>query len=130
MKTVLLDTNFLLIPGQFHVDIFSEIDRLIEPGYKIVVAEPSLMELERILKEGSGKDKAAAKLALALIKDKGVEILMPPQKVFKGVDDFLLETAVRGRFTVATVDRELRKRLKKEGLSLIVLRSKQHLMLE
>jgi rRNA-processing protein FCF1 len=130
MKTVLLDTNFLLIPGQFKVDIFSEIDRLIEGEYRIVVAEPSFEELEKILKEGDGEDKSAAKLGLALIKSKGVEILSQPQKVFKGVDDFLLETAVENNFIVGTADRELRKRLKHAGIPVIVLRSKQHLVLE
>jgi uncharacterized protein len=130
MRKILLDTNFLLIPGQFHVDIFSEIDRLIDFEYGLVVAEPSLMELERILREGSGKDKAAAKLGLALIKSKGVEILSQPQKVFKGVDDFLLEIAIQNDFIVGTADREFRKRLKKANIPVIVLRSKQHLMLE
>jgi uncharacterized protein len=128
MRKILLDTNFLLIPGQFKVDIFAEIDRIISDAH-ILVAEPTLTELDRILKEGSGKDKAAVKLGMALLKAKGVEILKAPQKVFKGVDDFLLEIAVENQFIVATADKELRRRLKQAGIPVIILRQKKHLQL-
>ncbi|MBN2454315.1 nucleotide-binding protein [Candidatus Woesearchaeota archaeon] len=129
MKTILLDTNFLLIPGQFNVDIFAEIDRICDFEHEIAVAEVSLQELRKVMVQGSGRDKAAAKLGLELLEHKRVKILESPQKVFKGVDDFLLAIAAEKGFIVATADRELRKRLKEAGVPVIVLRQKQHLQL-
>ena len=51
MKTVLLDTNFLLIPAQFKVDIFSEIDRICTFQYEIAVLDKTIDELNKIIKE-------------------------------------------------------------------------------
>ena len=129
MRTILLDTNFLLIPAQFGVDIFEEINRLCDSKHELVVSEASMQELKKIQESGRGKDKAAAKLAEQLIVKKGVKILKNPQKVFKGVDDFLLALAAKEGFTVATADRDFRKRLKKKAIPVIVLRKKQYLQL-
>ena len=129
MKTILLDTNFLLIPAQFTVDIFSEIERICVFEHELAVAEPCLKELERLTTIGSGKDKAAARLGLQLLEQKKVKILRSPQKVFKGVDDFLVAIAAENAYIVATADKELRRKLKEAGVPVIVLRQKQYLQL-
>jgi hypothetical protein len=129
MRTILLDTNFLLIPWQFNVDIFSEIDRICGFEYELVVTVAVIDELKKIISNSSGKDKAAAKLGLQLLKNKRVKILKSSQKVFKGVDDLLLTTAAKQHCIVATADKELRKKLKKARVPMIVLRQKQHLQL-
>ena len=43
---IYLDTNFLLIPAQFKVDIFEEIERLMDKPYDLYVFDKSLKELE------------------------------------------------------------------------------------
>ena len=47
MKKIMLDTNFLLIPFQFKVDIFSEIERICNFNYKLCIFEQSLEELNK-----------------------------------------------------------------------------------
>ena len=79
MKQILLDTNFLMIPGTLNVDIFSEIDRIIHEPYSIEVIDTTLEELEKIIKEKKGRYKIAAKLGLALVRHKGLKIIPKAQ---------------------------------------------------
>ena len=67
----LLDTNFLLIPGQFKIDIFSELNKYGKP--KLFTLDLVVQEL-KTLSTGKGKDSAAAKLALELLQQKKVDI--------------------------------------------------------
>ena len=61
VRKIILDTNFLLIPVQFGVDIFSEFDRICNFKYELVVVPETVTELEGIINgKGSKKDKMAA----------------------------------------------------------------------
>ena len=54
MEKILLDTNFLLIPSQFKVDIFSEIKRICNFSYKLYVLDKSVGELNYIIENQKG----------------------------------------------------------------------------
>ncbi len=136
--TVLLDTNFLLIPAQFGVDIFAELQRLCDFNYKVAVLEDTVKELEGIMadKTASAKNRKAAGLGVQLIKAKGVRVISAPsgeRKVFKSTDKAILEFAVAGNrladksVIVATQDKDLRKSLRVHGVGVIILRQMQHL---
>ena len=68
MKKILLDTNFLLIPSQFKVDIFSELERICIFNYKLYVLDKTVDELKYIIEKQKGKHKEAAKIGLQLLK--------------------------------------------------------------
>ncbi len=123
MKKLILDTNFLLIPAQFKVDIFSEIQRIADFKYQLYVLDKTIDELKKIQKEQRGRHKAAAKLALALIKNKKVKTIKTTSKSY--VDDLLVQYSRKGA-VIATQDLGLKKRLKKPY---IVLRQKKYLAL-
>ena len=125
MKRIILDTNFLLIPLQFMVDIFSEINRICHFNYKLCIYENSISELKNIIEKQSGKNKKAAQFALKLIKLKNIEIIKSNQK---DVDSLILENMDKD-FIIATLDINLRKKLLKKGASVIVLRQKKYLQL-
>ena len=122
MKTVLLDTNFLLIPGKHHVDIFEEIQRILYEQYELAVVAGTQEEIMK-LAEKQDKDSRAASLALQLIKTKDIKTINA-HKIFKEVDDFLIEVASKGNVIVATQDKELKKKL---NCPIITLRGKDHL---
>lgn len=124
MIRVLLDTNFLLLPGQFKVDIFTELERIMQEPFEIAVLESSIEELENLTKKGKSEDRRAAKLGLDLLKHKALKIL--PSSKQRCVDDLLVEMAGPA-LIVATQDAELRKRLKRKGAGVIGLRQKNHL---
>lgn len=120
---IILDTNFLLIPAQFKVDIFSEIKRIADFKYHLYVLDKTLDELKKIEKEQRGKHKAAAKLALALLKNKKVKVIKTTSENY--VDDLLVEYSKKGAI-IATQDLGLKRRLKKPC---IFLRQKKYLAL-
>ena len=123
MKQIILDTNFLLIPAQFRVDIFEEIKRIADFKYQLCILDKTIDELKKIQKEQRGKHKLAAKLALDLVKKKKIKIIKTTEK--KYVDDHLVDFSKKGA-VIATQDLGPKKRLKKPY---IVLRQKKYLTL-
>ncbi len=118
---IILDTNFMMMPGQFGIGIFKEIDRIIDRKYKLYTLTPIVHELERLSREAKGKDKTAAKLALEMLPH--IEKIEVKQKA----DEAIIETAEKEKAIVATNDAELRRNLKKAGITTIYLRQKSHL---
>lgn len=140
MKRIILDTNFVMMPGELGIDIFSEIERIVPQTHEICIIDQTLAELENIRKTQSGAAKRAVKLALCLIKAKGLKILASPQDTLwsgapqacraglgkTNVDQLILDIA-GGDDLVATNDAALIKKLKDKGVSLIILRQKKYL---
>ena len=129
---MLLDTNFLLIPAQFRVDIFAELQRLCDFNYEVAVLAATVAELNGIIndKNASAKDRRAAKLGLQLIKAKAVKVIKADGKVFKSADKGILDFATAGMksgVVVATQDKALRDNLAARGVAVIMLREKQYL---
>ena len=125
---IIIDTNFLLIPGTLKVDIFSEIDRICTFKYTLHIVDKTLEELKKIIQTQRGKYSSAAKLALQLLKNKKVKIIKT--KKDKQVDDLILDIAKKGKIIVATQDKEFKHLLKAENAGLIVLKQKKHLFLD
>lgn len=127
MKKIILDTNFLLIPAKFKVDIFSELDRICTFGCRLFIIDKTLDELNRIVREQKGKDKAAAKLALLLLKSKKVEVIAT--KGQGTVDERILNLEGLNGYAVATQDVMLKRKLKKKHIQIITLRQKRYLIM-
>jgi rRNA-processing protein FCF1 len=125
-KKIILDTNFLLIPGHYKVDIFAELDRICLFKYKIVIYDKVIDELKKLLKAERKKDRDAAKLALALIKAKHLKTT--PANSEEYVDNLIFNNADNNTI-VATEDKWLRKKLQKKSIQLVYLRN-QHLVLK
>jgi rRNA-processing protein FCF1 len=132
MKKIILDTNFLLIPYSLKIDIFSEIDRIVNEKYQIYVLQGVIHELEKIIKEQKGKHKDAAKVGLALINHKKIPVLDKEQKDLYTsvnsfetvVDDIIVDIADKDTI-VATQDKDLKLRLMNKGIKLIYSKNKK-----
>ncbi|MBS3052470.1 MAG: nucleotide-binding protein [Candidatus Aenigmarchaeota archaeon] len=122
MKKIILDTNMLLVPGQFKVDIFDEIREIIEGEITFVITNSIKRELEKITK-GDSKDSSAAKVALDMIEKNDVEIA---DVKGKNTDEEIVDLADKN-IIVATNDKALQKKLKDKGTKIIYLRSKKKL---
>ena len=120
MKKIILDTNFLTIPQQFKIDIFEEIDRIMEEKYELVTLDKVVEELKKMKK---GKGAVAAKIGLELIKKKNVKVIKTDDKK---VDNAIFKLANKNMI-VATNDRILRERVKNKNVKVLYLRSKKHL---
>ncbi|MBN2517794.1 MAG: nucleotide-binding protein [Candidatus Altiarchaeota archaeon] len=122
---VLLDTNFFLVPFQLGVNIFSELDRVLQTNYTLVTLSPQLDELTRLSKDAKkGSDKTAARIGLELAR--GMRVIESP---LKG-DEAILDFAKRNKCIVCTNDSELRKKLKGMRTRTIFVRNRQKLALE
>ncbi len=123
---VLLDTNILMLIGR-GIDVFTQIEELLDTKPEYYVIKPVIWELKKIAVHGGVKERKAAKLALELVRRKCriIETSLPPGKT---VDDLLLETALEKGFIVATSDRGLRRRLRKAGIPEIYFREEKQLL--
>ena len=126
-KKIVLDTNFLLIPGQFGVDIFSEIKRIVDFGYQLVIVEKTIEELQKLLETGKKQDKQASKLAISLLETQNIK--RDDSHSHKNADDSIVDISDADTY-VATQDRVLRERVKKKGAKIIGLRQKKYLIIE
>ncbi|MGV8162742.1 MAG: PIN domain-containing protein [Candidatus Nanoarchaeia archaeon] len=127
---VILDTNFFLIPGDFGVDIFTEIDRLLSESYELCVLDRSIEELEKIvLKSAKRKNGFSAKLGLILLKQKNLKTLTSSSEEY--ADKAILAFAAKNpeKTIVATQDKELREKLKNIPVRTIQLRQEKYLVL-
>jgi len=129
MRKIIIDTNFLMIPSEFGVDIFSELENM--GKNELYVLEETLDELKNIIGTQGGNPGKAAKLGLELIKHKKVNII-PSENItekHKNVDAIIIGTAKKGDFTVATQDTALKAKLRQNNVPLIILRQKKYLKL-
>jgi len=118
---VILDTNALMVPEQFGVEIFAELQRL---GYvQCLVPSPVLAELRSLAaRADKGRDKIAARVALGLaercgtVGDAGMDADLAIEKL-----------ALSLGAAVFTNDKALKKRLFSKGITVIYLRQGRYL---
>ena len=126
---VIPDTNFLLVPGQFGVDIIGELNRILDVRFKILIPNVVLDELSVIERKSRGKDLLAIRMAKKLAER--FETVEIGRFGKRPIDDQILEFAVKNeRVIVCTNDRGLKKRLRERGVPVVYLRSKKILELE
>ena len=121
---VLFDTNSLLYPVQFNVDVFTEAERLVQAEKPFLVLAQSIAELKSLARR-KGKDGVAARVGLELA-EKNCKVL---ESVHSKADDAILAIAKVNKtdLVVCTSDAGLKKRLKKAGVTVIGLMGKSHL---
>ena len=114
---IILDTNFMMIPHQFGVDIFEFMKE-----YEMLTVSSCVDELKKLGKK-RGDDGLAARIALKLIKDNKIKIIRS-----KGpADKSILDYSIREKCAVGTNDKELIKALKNNGIRIIRLKQKKYL---
>jgi rRNA-processing protein FCF1 len=118
MQAVLLDTNALLLPFQFRLNLEAELRRLLG-DHVTLVPSPVLEEL-RGLTKSTKEARAALRLASSFR-------VLPLEGE---ADDAILENAPRLKAIVVTNDAVLLRRLKEAGVPRIFLRSRSHLVAE
>jgi uncharacterized protein len=122
---VVLDTNCLMVPMQFNVDIFSELLRL---GYsEYLVPFAVIEELKNLAAKSSGKDKSAARMGVAL--SQRCKVIEPScnAEYAKDADIIIENLAAQEGAAVFTNDGALKKRLSSKGITVIYLRQGRYL---
>jgi rRNA-processing protein FCF1 len=118
---VVLDTNFLLLPGRFNLRIES-IEDVIEKKCKIVIPTNVMAELKRI--DLTGSDKNSKEIALIISERyEKIELEGP-------VDRSILEFAKNNKCIVATNDVKLKSDLRKIQVPVVFVKNGSRLGLE
>ena len=121
---VVLDSNFLMIPFQFNLDVFQEIEYLLQKKVDFIVPSAVKNELTGISARG-GEGAAEASLALQLAsRCRVVEVTLDENET---VDDAIVKSSQKLGAVVATTDIELKKRLRDINVPVVYLRDKSKL---
>jgi len=124
MVKVILDTNFLMVPAQFRVDIFSGLEALLNQKIEPIILSSTYSELQKIASR-SPKEGKAAKTALQLINK--FQVVKTESYADETEDDIIVRFAKKFNCPVATNDKELHKRLRVLNIPVIYLRQMSHL---
>jgi|SRR3989344_1745121 len=119
MKSIILDTNFIIEVLKNKIDLNGELSRICNFPFKILVLDRIKDELDNIMEKQGGKNKELAKLALSYIKNLGVV-----ETKRDNVDKILIELSKES--IIATQDKQLKSRLRKP---FIILKQKKILEL-
>jgi rRNA-processing protein FCF1 len=116
---ILLDTNFLLDFLRYKLDfsVFKELEESVE----LFITSETLRELKSVANKKT-KEGRLALIALKLIDSQKIKVV---QSLKKEVDEDLLALAKKEGFIVATNDKDLKEKLKKENVRIAYLRNKK-----
>ncbi len=119
-KEIIIDTNAFLALSHFGLDIFTALDDACDFAYDLFVFEGTVAELEKLIVREKGKEKAAAKLGLQVLRRKvldGKLVLLDDIDSKLSVDDNLVLASCDGKL-VLTQDKELKGRLSRPYLTI------------
>jgi len=125
---VILDSNFLLVPSQFKLDIFEGLTSLLNQSYEPILLSTTLHELQRMASEGAPKLRKQTQVALKLAEK--CRLVNVQRRTKETNDDVIIRVALQQKCTVATNDSALRRRLRDISIPVIYLRQKSRLELE
>ncbi|MEM2963634.1 MAG: PIN domain-containing protein [Candidatus Anstonellales archaeon] len=128
MQVIIFDTNFLLVSYQFRVDIFSEIGRIVECPYRIIVPSGVVGELMH-LRRNKGRVGRAANLAITMLHKLNDEGRIKIVESHGEVDKWIFDFAKKESAIVCTNDILLKRKLLGEGIRIIGLRERSYLAL-
>jgi rRNA-processing protein FCF1 len=125
---VILDSNALFVPLQFKIDVFSDLKRLLNRSYELILLSSVKRELEALARKGSPKIRKNASYALKLAeKCRYVEVDFPASML---TDDVIVKIAEEWKSPVFTNDRQLKQRLRDISVPVIYVRQKSRLEID
>jgi hypothetical protein len=125
---VILDSNALFVPLQFKIDVFSDLKRLLNRSYELILLSSVKRELEDLSRKGSPKIRKNASYALKLAeKCRYVEVDFPASMI---TDDVIVKIAEEWKSPVFTNDRQLKQRLRDISVPVIYVRQKSRLEID
>ena len=125
---IILDSNFLLVPTQFKIDIFEGIMNLLNQNYESIVLSTTMDELQSIAERGAPKLRKQAEMALKLAEK--CDLINVDRRRGETNDDVIIRVAKQMKCLVATNDSELKKRLRNISAPVVYVRQKSRLELE
>lgn len=121
---VIIDTNFLLLPGTAGIDVVHEIEKLLNEPYTLCTTQATKKELEELINgKAKGKDKFSAKLGYIMIEQQGIKVLK--NSLGDGYADQVIISLTNEKTIIATLDKALQKEVKEAGGRIITIQGKK-----
>lgn len=118
MKTILLDTNFIVSALKNKINLDLELDRVVKDKYQKKIIDKTIDELEKLNTEH-------ARLSLKILEKQKIKKI---KSKTNNVDNEIVRNS-DDETIVATLDRELKTRLKDKGVKIITIRQKKYFSL-
>ncbi len=125
---VILDSNALFVPLKFKIDIFAEVEQLLERNVEFILLSPVKQELERLADSEFPKMRKEAIYALKLAEKCKLTMVIDNANLL--TDDIIIKVAEAQKMLVFTNDRQLRKRLRDISVPVIYVRQKSRLEID
>tara|TARA_Y100000310_G_C20669441_1_gene809412 strand:- start:877 stop:1221 length:345 start_codon:yes stop_codon:yes gene_type:complete len=110
---------------QLKIDIFEEINNTLLENIEFYIIDKTKDELEKLINTSKLSDSQAAKFALKVLEKKPIKVIKTTKN--KLVDDLILE---QNGYIVATVDKELKQKLKKKKIQILTIKQKKYIILD
>jgi rRNA-processing protein FCF1 len=125
---VILDSNAFFVPLQLKIDVFSDLKRVLNRSFELILLSPVKRELEVLAKTGSPKMRKNASYAMKLAeKCTYIEVNAPSSAL---TDNIIVKIAKEWQAPVFTNDRQLKKRLRDISVPVIYVRQKSRLEID
>jgi rRNA-processing protein FCF1 len=125
---VIVDSNALFIPLELKLDIFAELQRLLNRNFELILLSPVKRELETLAQKSSPKMRKNAAFALELAaKCAYVKVSEKPNEP---TDEAILRVAQAWRAPVFTNDKLLKRKLRDIRIPVIYVRAKSRLEID
>ena len=126
VKKIIADTNFLLMPLEYGIDLAGELERIVHEPVALVIPSVVMGEL-RSLAGKTGKRSSAARFFLQNEGEFQRHFRIETARSAGPADEWILNHARKNSLTVATNDIPLRKRLLASGVPVIAMKGKSKL---
>ena len=104
---VIMDSNALFAPLQFKIDIFDELERILNRRFELILLSSVKCELQILAENGSPKTRRMADYALKLAENFRY-VRVDDEASAQDVDDMIVRTAAEWKVPVFTNDVQLR----------------------
>ena len=125
---VIVDSNALFVPLQYRINIFAELQRVLNRNFEIVLLSPVKQELEMLAKNSSPVKRKNAVFALS-IADKCLYVKVAEKKG-EQTDDAIFRIAQSWNAPVSTNDKLLKRKLRDISIPVIYTRAKSRLEID
>lgn len=126
MKKIIIDTNILMMPFEYGVDLMGELLRLINEPLTLVIPSGVLRELTT-LGGKTGRRAQAARSAAASLERLKTRFIVEVVDSEGEVDGWIIKYACKNKILVATNDVPLRRQLRASGVPVVAMKSKAKL---
>jgi rRNA-processing protein FCF1 len=125
---IIVDSNALFIPIEFKIDIITEMGRLLNRNFELVLISPVKRELEFLAKQKSLKMRKNANFALGMAEK--CTFIKVQEKPGEHTDEAILRIAQDWGVPVFTNDKLLKQKLRDISIPTIYLREKSRLEID